>query len=48
MGVDVKQLELDRIVNLMKSFGWQVQRSEFQGEKIVVTMEKVVKPEVPR
>lgn len=48
MGIDVKQLELDRLINMMRSFGWTVQRSEFQGEKIIVTMEKVVKPEVPK
>lgn len=48
MGIDVKQFELDRIVNMLRSFGWTVQRSEFQGDKIVITMEKIVKAEVKK
>jgi len=45
MAMDVKQFELDRIVNMLKSFGWSVVKSEFLGDKVVVTMEKVVKTE---
>lgn len=45
MNVDKKQFELDRIVNMLKSFGWAVVKSEFQGDKIIITMEKTVKQE---
>lgn len=45
MAVDLKQFELDRIVNMLKSFGWQVTSSSFQGEKVIVTLEKTVKTE---
>ena len=46
MAIDIKQYELDRIVNMMRSFGWAVVKTEFQGDRIIVQMEKVVKPEV--
>lgn len=45
MAIDTKQYELDRIVNMLKSFGWQVTSSSFQGDKVVVTFEKTVKSE---
>lgn len=45
MAIDKKQFELDRIVNMLKSFGWAVVKSEFQGEKILITMEKTVPKE---
>ena len=45
MPVNKKQFELDRIVNMLKSFDWAVVKSEFQGEKIIITMEKTVKKE---
>ena len=48
MAIDIKQYELDRIVNMMRSFGWSTVKTEFVGDRIVVTMEKVVKPEVPK
>jgi len=48
MAADLKQLELDRIINLLRSFGWAVVSSRFEGDKIIVQMEKIIKPEVPR
>lgn len=48
MAIDVKQFELDRMVNMMRSFGWTVVKSEFAENRIIVQMEKVVKPEVPK
>lgn len=45
MPIDMKQFELDRIVTMLKSFGWSVISSSFQDQKIVVTFEKVVKTE---
>ena len=48
MAIDVKQFELDRMMNMMRSFGWTVVKSEFAGDRIIVQMEKVVKPEIPK
>lgn len=45
MAVDKKQLELDRIVNMLKTFGWSIVSSQFQGDKISISFEKVVKEE---
>ncbi len=45
MAVDPKQFELDRIVNMLKSFGWSVKSSSFNGDIINVTFEKIVKSE---
>ncbi len=42
MVMDIKQFELDRIVNMLKSFGWAVTSSSFVGEKVIVTFEKTV------
>ena len=44
MVIDIKQFELDRIVNMLKSFGWSVTSSSFQENKIIATFEKIVKP----
>lgn len=48
MAVDVKQFELDRIVNMLKAFGWAVTGSQFAGEKITATFEKMVVSETPK
>lgn len=48
MVVDVKQFELDRIVNMLKSFGWAVTASQFVADKIIVTFEKTVTSEAPK
>lgn len=40
------QMELDRIVNMLKSFGWSVTSSKFEGDRVQVTFEKTVKTEV--
>lgn len=45
MAVDQKQFELDRITNMLRSFGWSVVSTEFQGDKIVVKVEKIVSKE---
>lgn len=46
MALDVKQFELDRVINMLRSFGWSVVKTEFQGDKIIIQMEKTVTPEV--
>lgn len=48
MAIDFKQFELDRVVNLMKAFGWTITQSRFEGDKVIVELEKIVKPEVPK
>jgi hypothetical protein len=40
MPVDLKQFELNRIVNMLKSMEWTVVSSGFQGHKVVATFEK--------
>ena len=39
---DLKQFELDRVVNLFRALGFTPTSSEFKDEKIVVSFEKVV------
>jgi len=40
MAIDLKQFELNRIVNLLKSMGWAVTSSGFEDSKVVVSFEK--------
>ena len=47
MPIDIKHFELDRTVNMLRAFGWSVVKSEFQGDKIIIQVEKIVTPEVP-
>ena len=42
MPIDLKQFELDRIVNLLKSMGWSVTGSGFEDSKVVASFEKTV------
>lgn len=42
MGIDVKQFELDRITNAVRTFGWSVVKSEIAGDAVNTSMEKVV------
>ena len=44
MAIDMKQFELDRIVTMLRSFGWSVVSSSFEGNKVVATFEKIVLP----
>lgn len=48
MAIDFKQFELDRVINLLKAFGWAVRSSRFEGDTVIVEFEKIVKPEVPK
>lgn len=42
MSPDVKQFELDRIVNMLKSFTWSVVSSKIEGDKVVVQFQKAM------
>jgi len=44
MAVDAKQVELDRIVNMARSFGWSVVKTQMIEDKIVVELEKKIAP----
>jgi len=48
MAIDIKQFEIDRIVNMMRSFGWSVVETKKQDDKVIITMEKIIKAEVPK
>jgi len=48
MPIDMKQFELDRIVNMLKAFGWVVVSSRFEDNKIHVEFEKTVVTEAPK
>lgn len=42
MSPDVKQFELDRIVNMLKSFTWTVVSSRIEGDKVIAQFQKVM------
>jgi hypothetical protein len=45
VAADIKQFEMDRMVNMLRGYGWVVVRQETSGETIRITCEKVIKPE---
>jgi transketolase N-terminal domain/subunit len=48
MPTAIQQFELERIVNMLKSFGWSVITTKYDGDRIEATFEKIVKAEVPK
>lgn len=42
MSPDLKEYELDRVINTIKSFGWTVVGSSIVGDKVNVEFEKMV------
>ena len=42
MSPDLKQYELDRVINTIKSFGWNMMSSDLKGEKVKVEFFKVL------
>ena len=48
MPIDMKKFELDRLVNMLKAFGWDLVSSGFEGDKVTVTLVKVIAAEVPK
>lgn len=48
MPVDVKQFERERIINMLKSFGWEMESTSIDGDKLTITIVKTVKSEVPK
>ena len=35
-----KEIEVQRVMNLVRGFGWEKIREEVQGKKLVITIEK--------
>lgn len=35
-----KEIEIERVTNLVRGFGWEVVKQEIVGEKLILTMEK--------
>jgi len=44
--IDLKQLEIDRILNVVRPLGWTVVSTKREGDKVEVILEKIVKGEV--
>lgn len=38
--IERDRLEIDRLGNLIKGFGWQIVKQEFTDEKILISLEK--------
>lgn len=48
MPVDMKQFERDRIVNMLKSFGWEMVSTTSEGDVVTITFKKTIIAEVPK
>jgi hypothetical protein len=48
MAIDMKKFELDRLLNMLKAFGWEMASSSIEGDKVTVTLVKVILAEVPK
>lgn len=47
MPVDIASIEIDRIDNLIRNFGWSISKKEILAKKITLIIEKpVVLPEL--
>ena len=44
MGKIQRTLEVERIVNLVKGFGWEIVESKAEGEELWITIKKTVTP----
>jgi len=42
MAVDVRALELDRIVTMLKSFGWMLTNSEMAADRVQARFQKIM------
>jgi predicted XRE-type DNA-binding protein len=48
MAIDMKKFELDRLINMLKAFGWEMESSRIEGDKVSVSLVKVIAAEVPK
>ena len=42
-----RTIEVERVVNLVKGFGWDLKDTKIEGEVINITIEKKVSPIAP-
>ena len=42
MPVELKELEVERLMNLARNFGWAKIKEEIQGQNVLVTLEKQI------
>jgi hypothetical protein len=47
MSIDRMRFEADRLINMVKAFGWEMTSQQIVGDKIAVMIEKVVREGVP-
>lgn len=40
-------LEVERIINLVRGFGWDKKAEEIEGDKVTLTIEKTIQSPVP-
>lgn len=45
MATDIKRLEVERILNLVRGFGWDMVEQKFLNADIIVTFKKTLTPE---
>ena len=48
MPADLKQFERERVINMLKAFGWEMQSTSIDGDKVTITIVKTVSAEVPK
>jgi len=46
MVIDRKRFEVDRLLNVIRAFGWEATSQQYVGEKIVLQIEKTVSGEM--
>ena len=42
-----RTIEIERVVNLVKGFGWELHDVKVEGEMIIITIRKTVTPLTP-
>ena len=45
MAVPLKQMEVDRVLNLVRGFGWDQVEVKFVNAEIILTIKKTLTPE---
>ena len=42
-----RTIEIERVVNLVKGFGWNLAETKVEGQSIIITIKKTVTPLTP-
>ena len=48
MAVDMKRFELDRVLNMLRAFNWEMVTSSIEGDEVKLTIKKLVRVEAPK